>query len=140
MPGLGKDRKHDIRNRGLEIKEENYVTHKDIFLGRFFKQSSISNPEPVLETVYYYQKWREHGIYVVKPYTDIIINKCITEIEAYFYSMSAVYKGHLQQLIEEKISEKNDLSSQLSEDEKHLQDDNDWVVQFTDKLKAIARD
>ena len=32
--------------------------------------------------------------------------KCITEIEAYFYSMSAVYKGHLQQLIEEKISEK----------------------------------
>ena len=129
-----------IKDDLLSLKEEKYVPQKDIFLGRFFKQSSNSNPEPVLETVYYYQRWREHGIYVVKPYTDIIINKCITEIEAYFYSMSAVYKGHLQQLIEEKISEKNDLSSQLSEDEKHLQDDNDWVVQFTDKVKAIARD
>ena len=129
-----------IKDDLLGLKEENYVVQKDLFLGRLFKQSSNSSPETILETVYYYQKWREHGIYVVKPYANIIIDKCIAEIEAYFYSMSAVYKGHLQQLIEEKISEKNDLSSQLSEDEKHLQDDNDWVVQFTDKLKAIARD
>lgn len=129
-----------IKDDLLGLKEKNYVVQKDLFLGRLFKQSSNSSPETILETVYYYQKWREHGIYVVKPYANIIIDKCIAEIEAYFYSMSAVYKGHLQQLIEEKISEKNDLSSQLSEDEKHLQDDNDWVVQFTDKLKAIARD
>ena len=129
-----------IRSDLLDLKEENYVVPKDDFLGRLFRQPSDNNAEPVLETTYYYQKWREHAVEVVNPCANMIIDDCMVETDAYFYSLSALYKSHLQELINEKESEKNHLSSQLSEDEKLLQDDNDWVVQFTDRVKAIARD
>ena len=129
-----------ISNKLLELKEENYVVPRDDFLGRLFRQGAENNPEPVLEVTYYCQQWREFAVSVVKPYADSIIDGCIAEIDAYFYSLSAVYKGHLQELIAGKEAEKNLLSSQLSEDEKLLQDDSDWVGMFADKLKAIARD
>lgn len=53
----------------LSLKEENYVTPKDL-LGRFFKSSDNSEKSPVLEVTYYFQKWRDYSINTIEPLTE----------------------------------------------------------------------
>ena len=46
---------------------------------------------------------------------------------------------NLPELHELKVNEKNGIASQLSEDERMLQADNDWLVVIKDQLARIER-
>ena len=124
----------------LKLKEEEYVVPKEDFLGRFFKQNTESNPQPVLETTYYYEKWREYALSAVSPFANEVLTDCLDKINIYANELINKYKEHLAELIVQTEAEKNELSSQLSEDEQLLQNDNDWLVQFTDSVMKIARE
>ena len=124
----------------LKLKEEEYVVPKEDFLGRFFKQNTESNPQPVLETTYYYEKWREYALSAVSPFANEVLTDCLDKINIYANELIEKYKEHLADLIAQTEAEKNELSSQLSEDELLLQNDNDWLVQFTDTVMKIARE
>ena len=124
----------------LEIKEEAYVTPKEDFLGRFFKPASDTEAEPVLETTYYYKAWRSYALKIAEPYLQNINNICVEKLNSYFEQLGSVYKEHLQVLIEENEWNKSWLSSSLSEEEQQLQNDNDWLIKFSDMVKAIARE
>jgi hypothetical protein len=124
----------------LKLKEEEYVVPKEDFLGRFFKQNTESNPQPVLETTYYYEKWREYALSAVSPFANEVLTDCLDKINIYANELIDKYKEHLAELIVQNEAEKNELSSQLSEDEQLLQNDNDWLVQFTDTVMKIARE
>ena len=62
------------------------------------------------------------------------------KLNSYFEQLGSVYKEHLQVLIEENEWNKSWLSSSLSEEEQQLQNDNDWLIKFSDMVKAIARE
>ncbi len=125
----------------LEIRQEAYVTPKDDFLGMLFMQNADKKKaEPVLEKTYYFQNWREHAVAVVEPLAREIIEQCGAILEAFFKDVSAVYQEHLQELIQQYEEEKEKVSAQLSADEQLLQVDNDWLVDFSDAVKKIARD
>ena len=124
----------------LEIKEEAYVTPKEDFLGRFFKPASDTEAEPVLETTYYYKAWRSYALKIAEPYLQNINSICVEKLNSYFEQLGSVYKEHLQVLIEENEWNKSWLSSSLSEEEQQLQNDNDWLIKFSDMVKAIARE
>ena len=124
----------------LKLKEEEYVVPKEDFLGRFFKQNTESNPQPVLETTYYYEKWREYALSAVSPFANEVLTDCLDKNNIYANELIEKYKEHLAELIVQTETEKNELSSQLSEDEQLLQNDNDWLVQFTDSVMKIARE
>lgn len=129
-----------INDELLKLKEEEYVVPKEDFLGRFFKQNTESNPQPVLETTYYYEKWREYALSAVSPFANEVLTDCLDKINIYANELIEKYKEHLAELIVQTEAEKNELSSQLSEDEQLLQNDNDWLVQFTDTVMKIARE
>lgn len=129
-----------INDELLKLKEEEYVVPKEDFLGRFFKQNTESNPQPVLETTYYYEKWREYALSAVSPFANEVLTDCLDKINIYANELIEKYKEHLAELIVQAEAEKNELSSQLSEDEQLLQNDNDWLVQFTDTVMKIARE
>ena len=129
-----------INDELLKLKEEAYVVPKEDFLGRFFKQNTESNPQPVLETTYYYEKWREYALSAVSPFANEVLTDCLDKINIYANELIEKYKEHLAELIVQAEAEKNELSSQLSEDEQLLQNDNDWLVQFTDTVMKIARE
>lgn len=129
-----------INDELLKLKEEAYVVPKEDFLGRFFKQNTESNPQPVLETTYYYEKWREYALSAVSPFANEVLTDCLDKINIYANELIEKYKEHLAELIVQTEAEKNELSSQLSEDEQLLQNDNDWLVQFTDTVMKIARE
>ena len=127
-----------IQNELLNLKEEAYVTPKEDILGRFFKQSTDSQTESVLETTFYYAWWRTYALSKTEPYLYNIYTTCVEKLNSYFDQLASVYKEHLLTLVGEKEAAKYSLSTQLSKEELLLQNDSDWLIKFTDMVKAIA--
>ena len=127
-----------IQNELLNLKEEAYVTPKEDILGKFFKQSTDSQTESVLETTFYYAWWRTYALSKTEPYLYNIYTTCVEKLNSYFDQLASVYKEHLLTLVGEKEAAKYSLSTQLSKEELLLQNDSDWLIKFSDMVKAIA--
>ena len=127
-----------IQNELLNLKEEAYVTPKEDILGKFFKQSTDSQTESVLETTFYYAWWRTYALSKTEPYLYNIYTTCVEKLNSYFDQLASVYKEHLLTLAGEKEAAKYSLSTQLSKEELLLQNDSDWLIKFSDMVKAIA--
>lgn len=124
----------------LKLKEEKYVTPKSNFIGQLFKSSDTNvSKEPVLETTFYYQVWREHMNNIAAPAIESVIDNRFEQLKKYSDELADIYHSHLTDLIAEKTTEKNNVASQLSEEEQLLQNDNDWLSIFVDQIKAIER-
>ena len=124
----------------LELKEEKYVIPETNFIGKLFK-SADNNTEkvPVLETTYYYQTWREYMIKVALPVAEENISIRFELLKKHYNELATSYHDLILKLIEEKSVEKDDVSSKLSDEEKILQKDNDWLSEFMDQIKSIER-
>ena len=128
-----------IADELLKLKEEKYVIPKEAFLGKLFKTTSETHTEPVLETTYYYEKWRSYAVEVVEPVAEKMIWEAYADLKAYFQQLSDIYIEQIDKLIQDVSEEKDKVSAQLSEDERMLQADNDWYTIFCDKLRSIER-
>ena len=122
-----------------KLYEEEYVQPKEDILGMFFKTSSEPPKEPVLQKAYYYQSWRNYVIEVVEPKEKEAINGLFESIKTYEQKISELYINHLSELIEEQTQLKNREAAKLSDEERMLQNDIDWLVKVQDQLKVIAR-
>ena len=124
----------------LSIKEESYAAARTNRIGHLFKSNdTAADSGPVLETTYYYQAWRAHMLNAITPYIDNLINERMKLLQDYSEKLSEDYHVHLNQLLEQQISLKENVASQLSEEEKQLQKDNDWLNEFIDRLNRIER-
>ena len=123
----------------LELKEERYVEAKDDLIGLFFKARQNEEREMVLETTYYYEKWRSYVSELVKRVVDIYTGKMKLLYKEYLNSLRNEYVRHINASLEQEIFKKNEVESQLSEDEKLLQNDNLWLDQFNEQRVAIER-
>lgn len=128
-----------IADELLKIKDEQYVMPKEDFFGKLFKAAEETPQEPVLETTYYYEKWRSYATGIIEPVADKMIAEAYADLQEYFKQLSAAFVERIGQLIQEVTEEKEQVSSQLSEDERLLQADNDWHTAFCDKLRDIER-
>ena len=127
-------------NQLMELKEEKYVEQKESIIGQLFKSnSSTDDKTSVLVTTFYYQSWREHFQNLVSPIVNEIIEKHFKLLNDYYNELADVYHNQLSLLIDRQIKLKNEVVSQLSEDEKLLQADNAWLTEFSDQLKNIER-
>ena len=127
-----------IQNELMKLKEESYVTTKEDIFGMFFKPAAGAESELVLETTYYYAWWRAYALSKVEPYLYRIYTAYIEKLNSYFDQLGNIYKSHLLKLIKEKEAAKYTLSSHLSKEELILQNDSDWLIRFSDMIKAIA--
>lgn len=118
------------------LKEERYEEKKDLL--DFFKVSSEPK-ELVLVATCYYEKWRETAIELIVPVVENYIMESQKNLQNYYEELAKKYHEKLSQLHEYKVEEKNRIASQLSEDERMLQTDNDWLVEFKDRLVEIER-
>ncbi len=145
VPGITSVKKIEYKsiplmvNDLLEKKEEKYVMPKEDLFGKLFKQSTDKEIEPVLETTYYCQEWRDFVIKTVAPYAEELIQSNEMILKAYAKKLTEAYKVHLEELIEERTAVKDKVSAQLSDEEQKLQTDNDWLVAFQDQLRVIER-
>lgn len=111
---------------------------KNDFLG-FFKKA---NDETVRDMVVACQleNWRNLVLEKMKPIAERCVHWCLDDLSDHYDSLAETYHQHLQELIEERLVEKEKVSSQLSVEERRLQEENDWLSQFKEQLQRIERD
>ena len=120
----------------VALKEEHFEEKIDIF--DFFKTSS--EPKEFAQVVTcYYEKWREKAFELIMPEIEKYIAESRQNLQDYYNVLANRYHEKLSQLHDCTIKEKNIIASQLSEEEKMLQVDNDWLVELKDKLVKIER-
>ena len=115
-----------------------YEESKNDFFG-FFKKTNDTS-EPVMVATCYLEQWRSTVQDIIRPVLDQHIDQCIQNLSEYYNLMAESYHQHLSQLIDEKTKDKEIVSAQLSDEERKLQEDNDWLSQFREQLQAIERD
>lgn len=122
-----------------KIFEEEYVQPKEDIFGLFFKTSSDTQKEPVLQRTYYYQNWRDYVAEVVSQKAKEVVRNLFECMQKYETELSKSYVAHLSDLIEEQTQLKNQEAAKLSDEERLLQNDIDWLMKVQDQLKVIER-
>ncbi len=125
-----------LRSKFLELKEEKYVEREDI-LGLFRKNDS--SPKMTLETTFLIQDWRRFTLETIEPLTDKFLEYGIGILQEYDKNVSQQYVDHINEVITEQSKEKEIVSAQLSEDEKNIQRDHDWLRMFADQVDMLER-
>lgn len=87
----------------------------------------------------YLDQWRSRAAERILPVANTLIGNCYSNLLAYYNAMADAYHEHLQVLITERNDKKDLVSAQLSDDEKRLQEDNDWLAAVQDQLQNIER-
>jgi flavodoxin len=115
-----------------------YEEAKNDFFG-FLKKTGDVN-EPVMIATCYLEQWRNMVQDIIMPVVEKYIEQCIQNLSEYYDRMAEAYHQHLSQLVEEKTKDKEIVLAQLSDDERRLQEDNDWLSMFKEQLQTIERD
>lgn len=127
-----------IKEALVDLKEECYEEKAD-FLDFFKSKYSSEVKESYLVVTCYYEKWRDKAIELIIPIVDKYITESQRKLQNYYDELAMGYHEKLLQLHDCKVEEKNNIASQLSEDERMLQADNDWLVALKDQLIKIER-
>ena len=123
----------------LGMKEEKYVESKEDLIGLFFKGRQSEEKEMVLETTYYYKKWRDYVSELVKKVVGSYEEQLKIVYKEYFGNLRNEYLQHIDEAVKQEELKRNEVESQLSEDEKMLQNDNMWLAKFNEQRVAIER-
>ena len=123
----------------LNLKEDKYVDRKNKGFVQIFRVNETDNNQPVLETTYYYQVWRDHMIHVVMPAVENFVKEKYDLLTNYAEKLTNIYHKQMQDLLQAELAKKEQVSANLSEDEKLLQADNEWLGYFTSRLESIER-
>ena len=137
-PDLRFDTVRPIINDLLSMHKIIYVAQNDI-IGRIFKQNNSNQGELTPVETYFFQEWRAYAVSVVEPLANAKAEECSRLLFDFFDKLIALYKEHLKQLIMQTEADKDELASQLSEEDKILQDDIEWLTKFSDAVKGIER-
>jgi len=124
--------KFDSELMNLQVKEK--MSGKG-----FFSISSADSDDVEMQTAFYMQQWREHVFSIIAPIIETLISNCMKTLSEYNTRVADGYHEHLQQLIEDKTKEEESLVKQLSTEELKLQQDGNWLIDFSQQLKAIER-
>ena len=124
--------KFDSELMNLQVKEK--MSGKG-----FFSISSADSDDVEMQTAFYMQQWREHVFSIIAPIIETLISNCMETLSEYNMRVADGYHEHLQQLIEDKTKEEESLVKQLSTEELKLQQDGNWLIDFSQQLKAIER-
>jgi hypothetical protein len=123
------------------MKEENYVTPKeDNILGFIFNTQQKPQPETVLEISYFLQKWREYAEDIAGKRADQLINQAKEILTKYKNDLTERYIEHITFLISQETEKKDQVIATLSEEERLLQNDMDWLHEIEEKLTRIERE
>jgi hypothetical protein len=129
--------------RLLELKKEQFVQQTNSWVGVF---KNVFGNAPTTETTelerevtYLYQEWRDYAMETAFPVMDTVIQNVSETLVDFYKRVAEDYLGHLKLLIEQQTELKDGVTSQLSDDERKLQEDNDWFSVFCDKLREIER-
>ncbi|MDR6123472.1 hypothetical protein QFZ87_003069 [Bacillus sp. SLBN-46] len=132
---------NDLTNEFLSFREERMVEQPADLLGlakKWFEKQV--EPRPLVpEITYSISKWRDKASEITIPKAEEIIDAVSEALKFFYDDVAEDYHEHLEKLITEKTSQKEEITDRLSDEERKLQKDNDWLAEFDDQLKIIER-
>ena len=129
----------DIADHLMSLKKEEYVTVNNDFKMLLFMQAKPDKDEQILETSYYYQEWRDYACNIAGNLADASIQEYFRNYCAMNASCINTYKTILESLIAEKTEQLNTESAKLSDEERRIQKDNEWLNTFRVMLEDLKR-
>ena len=121
----------------MALREEHYIDQKGSRIMQIFRTNEPN--QPVLETAYYYQTWRDHMIQTIKPIMEKLVEAHFKSLSEYAERLSKIYYKQLQDFMKAQLEAKEKITANLSEDEKLLQADNEWLSSYMARLESIER-
>ena len=128
-----------VKEELIALKEITFEEPKTELKSLFRKNTSKEEREPVRVVTCYYEHWRTKAMEILMPVADRILEENTERLRAYYDALAEAFHVHLTELIEVQEKEKDKVSAQLSDDERKLQEDNDWLSTFKDQLAHIER-
>lgn len=123
----------------IGMKEITYEESRNDLLNFFLKPAAKEEKKPVRVATCYYEKWRNKASSVLLPIAQLYAREYTDKLREYCDQLAENFHQHLTELIESKSSEKETVSAQLSDDERRLQEDNDWLNAVKEQLIQIER-
>lgn len=123
----------------MTMHEQVFVRQEDL-VGKLFRKGNADQNNMVCLDTFYFHKWREHAASRVSARAKKLEADCTQKLSEYFDRLVAAYQKHLQMLIAQRESDKAEMTSQLSEEERILQNDSDWLDRFSEFVKKVERD
>lgn len=123
----------------IGMKEITYEEPKNDLFNFFMKSSAKEEKELVRVATCYYEKWRNRASDVLISIAQLYLQEYTDKLREYYDQLAENFHLHLTELIESRSVEKETVSAQLSDDERKLQEDNDWLNAVKDQLSQIER-
>lgn len=121
----------------LALKKVTYEDPKPDLMIMFRKNAP--KDEKVRVATCYYGEWREYALTSMSKETEAVIHTCTEQLQQFYDTLAEAFHLHLTELIAMYEQEKDTVSAQLSDEERLLQEDNDWLRNFKDQLEHIER-
>ena len=132
-----KEKIPNISSGLMDIREEAYEKQREGLLDSLFGTGLSNDGKEVLVIRYDCQEWREYVVDLVSPIIDTEIVERTTNIDDIKHSVVQMCIQKMKEILDTKESEKEQLSGQLSEDNRILQKYSDWLQIFDTRLKEI---
>ena len=117
-----------------EFNEEDPNQQNDFFKAIF---GGGAKADEGLQKVYYMETWRKRMLEIIKPKCEELTQQLFNQVCEYEKNSAKEYIGHLEKLIENQSDLKAGAVSKLSDKEKMLQADMDWLTSMQDMLREI---
>lgn len=127
-----------IKDNLLAIRNENYVLQKEGLIEQVFKPSGTTKFMEKI-TRFYLTLWREHAAKSAAELADRENAARLDSLRQYADELAGAFRGRIAQLMGVESAKKDAEVSQLTEAERILQTDTDWLNTFVDQIKAIER-
>lgn len=125
----------------LAMQEITYEEAKKDRVAAWFRLADASEEKELQRVVTcYYAQWRERAWDCVSPIVNFFIDENIRRLRDYYNNLAEAYHEHLSKLLLSQETQKDEVSAQLSDDERKLQEDNDWLACFMEQLAHIKED
>ncbi len=122
----------------VAMKEVAFEEKNDLMAFLRFSGSK-EEKELVRVVTCYYAQWRKKALEDVLPMVSEVIRQNTEKLAEYYDKLAEAFHKQLSSLIEMQETEKDKVSYQLSDDERKLQEDNDWFAEFKEQLTHIER-
>ena len=132
-----KEKIPNISSGLMDIREEAYEKQREGLLDSLFGAGLSNDNKEVLVIRYNCQEWREYVVDLVSPIVDTEIVERTKNIDDIKTSVVQMCIKKMREMLDTKESEKEQLSGQLSEDNRILQKYSDWLQIFDTRLKEI---
>jgi len=120
------------------LKKITYEEPKPDLFG-LFKAQNTGNVAPLRVATCSLEQWRTVVAEMILPLAENYGSSCEQGLGKYYNDLAEAYHSHLTDLIQGKMQEKELVSAHLSDDERRLQEDNDWLAALKEQLQTIER-